>query len=269
MKTHDDSKTPFFTVVTCTFNSARYLEENIASVEGQTYRNFEHVFIDAFSSDETLRIIHDYKKRCPDIVKVFQFPPKGISNAMNEGINCATGKVIVHLHSDDRLDSETVLFRVAEIFNEKAPSILIGNCRLLGLDSERFTWAGGKFKFLWIKLLFKPLMFYSNLVPHPSTYVSRQVFDRNGKFLEKYRVVMDYEFWLRVFKTENWIITEHILSSYRFHDGTISNQQKELGVKELEAIRSIYKSQYKFAYGIFILLLKPILFSRRILKSWL
>ncbi|MFM8316401.1 MAG: glycosyltransferase, partial [Deltaproteobacteria bacterium] len=136
-------KKPFFSIVTCTFNSEKYLRENIASVESQSYRNFEHIFIDAFSNDETTKIIEDYKKRLPNNVRLYRSPPKGISNAMNEGIDLAQGKVILHLHSDDRLDSDAVLSWVAEIYEKGDPSIVIGNCRLMGLEAERFTWAGG------------------------------------------------------------------------------------------------------------------------------
>jgi glycosyltransferase involved in cell wall biosynthesis len=269
MNKFDGSESPFFSIITCTLNSGKYLRENIASVESQSYQNFEHIFIDAFSNDETIKIIEDYKKRLPNNVRFYQSPPKGISNAMNEGIDLARGKVILHLHSDDRLDSDAVLSWIAEIFEKRDPSIVIGNCRLMGLDSEKFTWAGGWLKRFLARVFLKPLLFYTNLVPHPSTYVSKKVFERNGKFQEKYRVVMDYDFWFRVFRKEKVVITDRVLSSYRFHGDTISTTQKALGLKEIEEIRRIYRNDYKLSYGIFKFLLYPFLGVRRCLRTYL
>ncbi|MFM8314003.1 MAG: hypothetical protein ACKOA8_06925, partial [Deltaproteobacteria bacterium] len=120
-----------------------------------------------------------------------------------------------------------------------------------------------------VRVFLKPLMFYTNLVPHPSTYVSKKVFERNGKFQEKYRVVMDYDFWFRVFQKENIVITDRVLSSYRFHGDTISTTQKVLGLKEIEEIRHIYRNDYKLPYGIFRLLLYPFLYLRRYLRTYL
>jgi len=90
-----------FSIITCTYNSEKYLQENINSVESQIFHNFEHVFIDGNSSDKTIEIIKKYQKKYPHTVKLLQCEPKGISNAMNHGINQSSGQYIIHLHSDD------------------------------------------------------------------------------------------------------------------------------------------------------------------------
>jgi glycosyltransferase involved in cell wall biosynthesis len=44
---------PFFSIITCTYNSATFIEDNLKSVKNQKYKNFEHIFIDGFSNDGT------------------------------------------------------------------------------------------------------------------------------------------------------------------------------------------------------------------------
>ena len=48
-----------FTIITCTFNSEKYLEECIDTVRKQDFKNYEHIFVDAFSTDSTISMIKD------------------------------------------------------------------------------------------------------------------------------------------------------------------------------------------------------------------
>lgn len=258
---------PFFSIITCTFNSAEYLEETIESVEHQTFGSFEHIFIDAFSSDSTVSIIKAYQARCPAKVILHQLPANGISNAMNIGIGLARGEVILHLHGDDQLASESVLGSVRDHFAATQVSIVVGNCMLTGRDPISYTWPRSGSKRVLLKLFFRPFMFYSNLIPHPSTYVMKSVFQRHGFFDEQYKVVMDYDFWFRVMRHERIFVTDDVLSIYRFHPDTVSTTQMALGLAEIDHIRKRYRGEYAFAYSVFLIFLRPLLALRRFLKG--
>lgn len=257
----------FFSIITCTRNSAEYLQETIESVEHQAYRSFEHIFIDAFSSDATVAIIKAYQARCPDQVRLQQVPANGISNAMNVGIGLARGAVILHLHGDDRLASESVLGSVKDQFAATQASIVVGNCLLTGREPISYTWPRNWMKSALLRLFLRPFMFYTNLIPHPSTYVMKVVFERHGLFSESYKVVMDYDFWFRVLRHEKVVVTDEVLSVYRFHDDTISTTQMALGLREIDQIRDKYKGDYALAYGLFLVLLRPLMALRRTLKA--
>ena len=111
-----------FSIITCTYNSAVFLEKNINSVKKQMYENYEHIFIDGFSSDKTPEIIKKYKQENPENIIFFQTKPKGISSAMNEGIRKAKGDYLIHLHSDDSFFDKNVLQDVAD-FLEQNPGL--------------------------------------------------------------------------------------------------------------------------------------------------
>lgn len=258
---------PFFSIITCTFNSAEYLQETIDSVERQEFASFEHIFIDAFSSDATVDIIQAYQARWPFRVRLHQLPAKGISNAMNAGVDLARGSVILHLHSDDQLASEKVLGIVRDRFAATKASIVIGNCMLTGQGRPFYTWPRNGLKRVLLKTFFRAFMFYSNPIPHPSTYIMQRVFQHHGGFDERYKVVMDYDFWFRVMKHEPVALTDEILSVYRFHSDTVSTTQMALGLAEIDQIRERYRADYAFDYAVFLIFLRPLLVLRRLLKD--
>lgn len=81
-------------IITCTWNSEKYLQECIESVKNQLWNlSIEHIFVDGLSTDRTLDIIQSYQEECKDRinVKILQSSPKGVYNAMNQGIENATG----------------------------------------------------------------------------------------------------------------------------------------------------------------------------------
>ena len=85
-------------IITVTKNSEKYLEENILSLESQSYKNYEHIIIDGNSTDQTKNIINRHKEKISYSVSE---PDDGLYFAMNKGIEKATGEIIGILNSDD------------------------------------------------------------------------------------------------------------------------------------------------------------------------
>ena len=85
-------------VITVTKNSEKFLEENLISLQNQTYKNFEHIIIDGKSDDGTLEIINNYSKK---IHYWKSEEDQGLYDAMNKGIDVSNGDIIGILNSDD------------------------------------------------------------------------------------------------------------------------------------------------------------------------
>ena len=102
-----------FTVVTCTYNAERVLQRTLDSVNKQTYCNIEHLIIDGVSKDKTLAMVRAYQNRAKagenahEIV-VYSEPDKGLYDAMNKGIDRATGDYLVFLNAKDGDGAGTV-----------------------------------------------------------------------------------------------------------------------------------------------------------------
>lgn len=214
-------KKPYITIVTCTYNSQKYLKKNLESVKGQTFRNFEHIFVDGYSKDKTINLIKCYAKENPDItIKIIKAYPLGISNAMNIGIKNARGKVIHFLNSDDYYYSKESLSYAANAF----------------LNEPKLTWLIGESTFLIkgkvrvIKNYFnnytlqKFLIFVGNCISHPNIFVSKTLFNKYGLFNENLKFTMDYEFWMRIIKFEKPLFVNTPFAAFRIHKkGATSN----------------------------------------------
>ena len=84
-------------IVTITFNAARSLQRTLDSVITQTYPHIEHLIIDGASKDDTVRIAEQYKAKSPHEVIIQSEPDKGLYDAMNKGLQKATGDYLVFL----------------------------------------------------------------------------------------------------------------------------------------------------------------------------
>lgn len=205
-----------FSIVTCTWNSARYLDECIASIRAQDHTDFEHVFVDGGSTDGTLETI----RALSGDVKWVTGVRGGISNAMNEGIRLATGDVVAHLHSDDFYASARTLSIVAEAFARRPDAQwLYGRC-LSVVDGER------QLNNFDAKPCTRHNLIRRNLVPHPATFVRRAAFAKVGLFDTSLKYAMDYDLWLRLVTLGSPIQLEDYLAAFRFHEGSASTRNE-------------------------------------------
>lgn len=183
---------PKLSIITCTYNSAKYLEQNINSVLNQNFKDFEYVFIDGGSTDGTQDIILSYKNKLN--IKLVSEKDNGIYDAMNKGIKMASGDVIGILNSDDFYDNNTVLSSVIEAFYDPKIDAVYGDISYFAKDINKVTryWKAGGYK-------------ESNLnngwtIPHPSLFLRKSVYDKCGVFNIDLKVAADYEFILRILK---------------------------------------------------------------------
>ncbi len=92
------------TIITITFNAEKVLESTLKSVFDQTNQNFEYWLIDGNSSDKTLEIAHNY-----GVKNIISEPDKGIYDAMNKGLEKATGEFIWFINAGDQIFDKFVV----------------------------------------------------------------------------------------------------------------------------------------------------------------
>ena len=132
-----------FTVITCTYNAEKVLQRTLDSVGKQTYCNIEHLIIDGVSKDKTLAMIKAYQHKAQvgenahDIV-VYSEPDKGLYDAMNKGIDRATGDYLVFLNAGDVFPSEDTLEYVEGCVGEgeALPGVLYGDTDIVDNDGH-------------------------------------------------------------------------------------------------------------------------------------
>lgn len=111
MLTVDPSSAPLVSVVTPSFNMARYLPETLESILTQDYPNIEIIVIDGGSTDETPQILARYSAR----IRSFTGKDKGPSDAAHRGFLQARGEIFVWLNADDTFLPGAVRTAVAHL----------------------------------------------------------------------------------------------------------------------------------------------------------
>lgn len=236
---------PTFSIITITYNSARYLEETIRSVLAQDATDLEYLIIDGGSTDETLPLIKRYAASDSRIRWISE-ADNGISDAMNKGIALATGDVIAHLHSDDFYQLGT-LTAVANAFeNDKNICWVVGGYNVVDAEGSVLYAPVQPEQLTFEKLLKK------NLVPHPATFVRREWFAKLGMFDLNLKYAMDYDFFLRLSREAAPKLLPDVLTSFRRHTGSLSTLCEIKAFREEQLIRMRYVASTSFFVRTFL-----------------
>ncbi len=186
-------------IITTCFNSAETIEDTIQSVLNQTYTNIEYIIIDGKSTDATLSIINKYRSK---IAKVISEPDKGIYDAMNKGVEVATGEIIGILNSDDLYADKKVIEDVVNKFTKNKPDALYAD--LIYVDRNNL----GKTIRYWKSNNYKKGDFKKGwMPPHPTFFVKKKCYDTLGKYNIKLKSAADYELMLRFIHKNNISVT--------------------------------------------------------------
>ena len=129
-----------FSVVTITYNAAQVLQPTLDSVLMQDYPHVEHLIIDGASTDNTVAIAEAYRKQSGEAenghtVRIQSEPDNGLYDAMNKGLQLATGDYVVFLNAGDRFPAADTLDRVvlAAVVGdgEERPAVLFGDTDII------------------------------------------------------------------------------------------------------------------------------------------
>ena len=90
---------PLVSIVTPTYNSSTYLENNIESIINQTYDNVEHIIVDGNSTDGTIEMLDEFEEKYD--LKWISEPDEGMYDAIEKGFALASGEIYAWLNSDD------------------------------------------------------------------------------------------------------------------------------------------------------------------------
>ncbi len=187
-------------IITITYNSEKTLDDTIKSVLSQTYENIEYIIVDGASSDRTIEIIKKYEN---EISKFISEADNGIYDAMNKGLELATGDIVGILNSDDVYFDNKVIEKVVNQFKDKNTDSVYGD--LIYVNSEDIS---KKVRY-WKSQAFNEWLFKKGWHPaHPTFFVKKEIYDRYGSFNIDFKIAADYELMLRFLEKEK------ITSSY-------------------------------------------------------
>jgi len=206
---------PVLSIITVVRNRVNEIEKTITSVLSQSYKNIEYIIIDGNSSDGTTEIIKKYDNNISFWVSE---PDTGIYNAMNKGINQATGEYIQFMNAGDYFLDQDMLEKV---FSEpKTEDILYGDY-YLSTDKKQTRYYPDQLTMFY---------FYFSSLGHQASFIKRSLFDKY-KYNESYKIVSDWEFFFRKIIFEN-CTTKHLNYPICFFD--LQGISESAVTKELE-----------------------------------
>lgn len=209
---------PKFSIITVTYNAGKVLEDTIQSVITQTYKNVEYIIVDGKSTDGTIDIVNRYREHIHTIVSE---PDKGLYDAMNKGIDLATGDYLCFLNAGDELHEDDTLQLIVHSLNgeKELPDVIYGETAIVDEEGH----------FLRMRRLSTPEHLTWKSFQH-GMLVCHQAFmprrDLAVKYNLKYRFSADFDWCIRIMKKSRVLHNTHLTIIDYLNEGMTTRNHK-------------------------------------------
>lgn len=206
-------------IITTSFNHARFLGTTISSVMRENYPRLEYLLLDGGSTDNSPDIIRKYASVYPDFIKWRSHPDAGHAAALNEGWQKVTGDIVAFINSDDYYLPGS-FSAVSDYFNcHPDCRWLVGDCRVF---SPKLAWTF-TLKHLWpIDRKLWPILIF-NTINQPAVFLRRDFIRQIGLFNRNLKYSFDYDYWLRCARVSLPHRLHRPLAVFRIHSRSIGS----------------------------------------------
>lgn len=210
---------PLVTVITPTFNRARYLADAVESILAQTYPNFELLVVDDGSTDGTGELMRRYT--ADERVRYLYQENQGQSAARRRALSMARGDYVGFLDSDNVAVPDRLEFCIRRLEENHAYAVVYG-------DVIKIDEAGNEISRKNMKRYsgrITPYLLQDNCVSMNTALARRSCFTDPGLFSHARRVADDYEMWLRIAARNQFLYVNRYLARYRVMGDQISSDK--------------------------------------------
>jgi glycosyltransferase involved in cell wall biosynthesis len=203
-----DLTLPLVSIVTPSFNQARYLESTIRSVLDQDYPNLEYIIVDGGSSDGSEAIIRRFSDRLAWWVSE---KDRGQTDAINKGFAHAKGEILAWLNSDDTYQPHAITEAVAFLRDQPQVGLVYGNANFIdenGAVIGRFPAAQTDYRRLRQGYVH---------IPQQASFWRADLWRRVGPLDPSFYFAMDYDLWVRLAALAPLQYTPRLWANFRLH----------------------------------------------------
>jgi glycosyltransferase involved in cell wall biosynthesis len=223
---------PLVSIVTPSYNMARFLPETIESVLTQDYPRIEYIVLDDGSTDATREVLGKYTGRLISE----RHPNIGETRTVNKGFSMARGEIVAVVNSDDPLLPGAVSEAVA--FMQAHPDILVAypDFNLIGADSKVRGHRQVP-EYDYMHMLRRHHCFVG-----PGAFIRRKAFELAGVRDPEFKYTADFEYWLRLGLYGKFARIPKTLATWREHRdaASLSHQGVVMASEHIRLMRKYY-----------------------------
>ena len=226
---------PKITIITPSFNQAKFLEKTILSVLNQNYPNLEYIIVDGGSTDGSVEIIKKYEDKLKWWVSERD---NGQVAAINKGLQRATGTWVGWQNSDDIYLKNTLNDLSTEIKKNHQVGLIIADMLLID-DQDRPIR-----DIRYVKPTYKSFLVEGMVLCNQSAFWLRDIHNKIGFLDERYQYSFDYEWFLRLLKHTKAKHVNKIWGGFRQHQASKTFLSKPKFKEDNNLINNNYKSSF-------------------------
>ena len=207
---------PALTIVTPCLNAAATIGQTLESVAPQLRDGDEHLVVDGGSTDGTQELLRAAG------VRFVSEPDRGLSDAMNKGIELAEGDVLGWLNADDVLLPGALDAVRAAFQGRPEAEWAAGICTIIDADGTEIRKGVTAYKRALLRRYSLRALLTQNFVMAPATFVRRQAYRAVGGFDERFAYSMDYDVWLQLARRGDPVVVDRPLAAFRMAGESLS-----------------------------------------------
>ena len=235
--TNSMSDLPLVTIVTPSYNQARFLEANLRSVLEQDYPNIEYLVVDGASTDGSMDIIHRYADR---LAWWASEKDSGQSEAINKGLRRARGEIVGWLNSDDVYLPGAVSAAVAAFRSHPEAGVVYGDAMAIDANGKPFNVMRAR------QYTLVDLMAF-NIICQPAAFMRRSVLERVNYLNPNYQLLMDNLLWMCMAHIAPIVYVPQTWAGARYHDQAKNRTRGAAYGREATVLIDDLKSRPEFA----------------------
>ncbi|MGB2762530.1 MAG: glycosyltransferase [Minisyncoccales bacterium] len=237
-------------IILPTYNRGTYIRRAVGSVLSQTYKEFELIIIDDGSTDETPKIISEFKRKNTRVKCITNKPNIGLVKSLNKGIKNAKGKYIARIDDDDSWCDSQKLEKQVEFLENNVDYIAVGG-GVIKVDA-----AGKEIARHLLSENDKDLknsMLLNNSFVHSSVVFRKEIWEKVGGFDETLDFSEDWDLWLRFGQLGNFYNFQQYFVRYLQDQQNKSNYNIQHNARLNIKLRKKYRNDYPNFWKAYIL----------------